>query len=215
VAGFQQFFQDFGQAAVDSKQYGVGIDQKVSSNLFGGAEFINRKLTVPVPFFFSDGTVEFQDQEEKIKKGRAYLYWTPVSWAAVSAEYFRDRTSGEYLDDSFTSLTTHRVPLGLNFYHPTGVVIKVGTTYIDQHGEFKTDPTGFNDTVEPGKTRFWIWDASVGYRLPRRHGMFTIGAENLSDRDFRLFDVEALAPLHHLPKYQPARFVYAKLTLTF
>ena len=216
VAGFQQFFQDFGADAVDSKEFGVGIDQKVSSTLSGGAELIRRRLMVPVPLYFSDGTVEFQDQEEKLKRGRAYLYLTPESWAAVSAEYFLDRTSGEYLNGSFTTLTTHQVPLGLNLYHPTGVVVKVGTTYVDQHGEFKTDPTGFDDAVEQGETRFWIWDASIGYRLPKRYGIFTIGADNLFDREFRLFDVEgSWAPLHHLPQYQPARFVFAKLTLSF
>jgi tetratricopeptide (TPR) repeat protein len=216
VAGFQQFFQDFGENAVDAKQYGVGIDQRFPSNFLGGIELMRRNLRVPVQYFYSSGATNFQDQDETIKNGRAYLNWSPYTWVAASADYFLDRTDGTFTDGLFTKLTTQRVPLGMNFYHPSGAFLKVTATYIDQKGDFKTDPTGFTDTIESGASRFWIWDASLGYRLPKRYGIFTIGADNIFDRNFRFFDIEeTFSVVGKLPQYQPARFVFAKLTLSY
>ena len=216
VAGFQQFHQDFNEDAVDSKQYGIGVDQKFPSDILGGIELTRRNLTVPVPVYFSSGAIDFQNQDETIKRGRAYLNWTPLSWVAASAEYFVDRTDGNFTSDFFTKLTTQRVPLGLNLYHSSGAFLKVTATFIDQKGVFNTDPTGFATTYESGASRFWIWDTSLGYRLPKRDGIFTIGVDNLFDRNFQFFDVEqTFSVMQQLPQYQPARFLFAKLTLSF
>ena len=46
VAGFNQFFDD--RNATDAWRYGAAIDQKFTSNIFGGAEFSRRDLTIPL-----------------------------------------------------------------------------------------------------------------------------------------------------------------------
>jgi len=61
---------------------------------------------------------------------------------------------------------------------------------------------------EPGQSRFWIVDASIGYRLSRRLGLVTVGAQNIFAREFRFQEID---PKH--PLVQPDRFIYAKLTL--
>jgi hypothetical protein len=45
VAGFNQFFDDLN--ATESWCYGAAVDQKFSQNLYGGAAFTYRDMTVP------------------------------------------------------------------------------------------------------------------------------------------------------------------------
>ncbi|MEW6682469.1 MAG: FecR domain-containing protein [Nitrospirota bacterium] len=209
VAGFQQFFQDSNDGT-ESAEYGVGIDQRFSSDLYGGIEYTRRDLDLPLPTFSTPPTVDYQ--HESIKRGRAYLYWSPHVQTTATAEYFYDKMSGDL--SFFTSeVTTHRIPLGLNFHHPRGFFAKVMASYVNQDGEF-IDPTTFG--FEPGKSEFWIWDVSIGYRLPRRLGIITIGAENLFDRQFLYEDVgNPLTNPDQAPQIQPARFIFAKVTLAF
>ena len=63
---------------------------------------------------------------------------------------------------------------------------------------------------EAGEDSFWIMDAVIGYRLPKRSGIFTIEAKNLFDEHFRFQDINLGNPL-----IQPDRLILAKLTLSF
>jgi len=209
VSGFQQFFEDI--PGTDSKVYGIGLDQTFYSGLYGGIEFIRRELTQP--FYdqdINDLTFTARSDEAQIKRGRAYLYWAPFTWIATSAEYYADRS--EEVDSFAHIVRTYRVPLGFRFYHPRGVFVKVKATYIDQKGEFANSAISGN---ESGQSQFWIWNAQMGYRFPKRFGILTIGAENLFDRRFNLYEIEPNIVPNELPQYQPARFVFAKLSLAF
>ena len=68
------------------------------------------------------------DWEERL--GRAYLYWTPHKWFGLSAEYQYERFKR---DRKFVAgikkAETHRVPLGINFYHPSGLSACLKATY--------------------------------------------------------------------------------------
>src|SRR5688500_926673 len=69
VAGFNQFFDDFN--GTKTSRYGVGLDQKFSSHLYGGLEISRRELEVPIV-----GTeTSFIDWYETLY--RIYLNWTP------------------------------------------------------------------------------------------------------------------------------------------
>jgi tetratricopeptide (TPR) repeat protein len=205
VAGFQQFFEDlFG---TDSKEYGVGVDQKLFSTLFGGVEFTKRHLNFP-SLDVDVTPPEVMNFKGEIKRGRAYIYWAPYTWATARAEYFHDQSDVEIYA---SRVRTDRFPLGLNFYHPLGFYSKVQATYITQDGDFQ-DPFG---NFVPGNERFWIWDASLGYRLPKRFGIFTIGVNNLFDRQFQYYDISQGSTLTQPAQYQPARFIFTKLTLAF
>jgi Flp pilus assembly protein TadD len=201
VAGFQQFFDD--PEGTDSKEYGIGIDQKFSSDFFGGLEFTRRDLEIPV-LVTGPPTVTLE-QKAEYRTARAYLYWTPATWIAASAQYYLDRSDS--IDPNAPTINTHRVPLELKFFHPAGFFANLKATYIDQYGTFLNVSSG---DFESGRDQFWIWDASVGYRLPKRLGILTIGVLNLLDRGFQFQEIDPMNPF-----IQPKRFIFSKLTLAF
>ena len=86
VAGFNQFFDD--GAGAETCRYGIAVDQKFSASLYGGVEFSKREIEVPFlsyPFPPASPSVQRANWEEQLV--RSYLYWTPLSWLALSAEY--------------------------------------------------------------------------------------------------------------------------------
>ena len=59
--------------------------------------------------------------------------------------------------------------------------VQSGATYLYQ------DRTGYEDVGVPnGSDGGWMFDASVGYRLPTRHGFITAGVNNIFGQDFVL-----------------------------
>jgi tetratricopeptide (TPR) repeat protein len=202
VAGFNQFFDD--ADATKSWCYGVAIDQKFFKNLYGGMEYSGRKLNVPYYF------IEVLKVDWKEQLGRAYLYWTPHPWFGLSAEYQYERFDREKeFVAGIRNVKTHRVPLGINFYHPSGFSVQLKATYINQEGRFQ--PQGAPpDTFIPGEDQFCIIDASISYRLPKRYGLITIGAKNLFNKSFKFQDTDPVSP-----SIQPKRLVFGKFTLAF
>ncbi|HET6370248.1 MAG TPA: hypothetical protein VFG95_03575, partial [Nitrospiria bacterium] len=216
VAGFQQFFVDGN--GTDSKRYGIGIDQKFSPNLFGGLEISKRDVTVP-GIAVTPGAPTEIDFEERL--GRAYLYWMPLTWATATAEYYYERMSDSPADPGIIQpppslSTTHRVPIGINLYLPWSIFTKWKATYIDQNGNFRDlsvlDPVTGAPCKCPGGDHFWLVDAAIGYRLPKRWGILTVEAKNLFDKTFRFQEVNTI-PTY--PSIQPDRLFFAKLTLSF
>jgi hypothetical protein len=83
-------------------------------------------------------------------------------------------------------------------------------TYFDQKGSFL--PQGADPLPEnlvSGDDQFWLCDAAIGYRLPRRLGIISVGAKNLFDKSFHYFDTDRLNPA-----IQPARLFFARITLS-
>jgi hypothetical protein len=83
-------------------------------------------------------------------------------------------------------------------------------------------------TAIPGEPNFWVVDAALSYRLPKRYGFITVGATNLFDKHFRYqeTDLSLVAgnqetmPLEPISLtrnalIQPARTFFAILTLAF
>ena len=202
VAGFNQFFDDFN--GTRTWRYGGAIDQKFAKNIFGGVEFSKRDLKVP----FTDATNtanpvgKTEEQDEKL--ARTYLFWTPHDWLALRAEYSFERVESQGLTDQPRDLDTHRVPLGISFFHPSGFGASLRTTYVDQDGKFVRSAT----VVQPGHDSFWLVDAAINYRLPKRYGFVTVGASNLTDQKFKFFDRDL-----RNPTITPDRFVFGRLTL--
>ncbi|NIM96522.1 MAG: TonB-dependent receptor [candidate division Zixibacteria bacterium] len=208
VAGFNQFFDDVN--ATDSWRYGGAIDQKFSESIYGGAEFTYRDLEVP--FTVVDpvaGTSQLLEADWEEKLARAYLFWTPHQWLALSAEYlYEELERDEEFADGAKEVETHYVPLGINFFHPTGLGATFKGTYIDQQGSFERQ--GTLGTFERGEDNFWLFDAAISYRFPKRYGFITVGATNLFDEEFEHFDTD-----RKNPRIQPDRFFFARLTLAF
>jgi tetratricopeptide (TPR) repeat protein len=202
VAGFNQFFDDLN--STDSWRYGIAIDQKFSQSVYGGAEFTYRDLQVP---FIPLGSAQPSESDWEEKVGRAYLFWTPHRWLGLSAEYLYERVEREEkFARGVRDVKTHYVPLGINFFHPSGLGASVKGTYVNQKGSFEL--VGAMGTFENGEDDFWVMDASINYRLPKRYGFITVGATNLFDKEFSYFDTDP-----ENPRIVPDRFLFARVTL--
>jgi tetratricopeptide (TPR) repeat protein len=217
VAGFNQFFDDTDET--ETWNYGIAIDQKFSKSLYGGAEFFLRDLEFPfLDILFTENGVSTVVHKDKWHErvGRAYAYWTPYKWFGLSAEYLYERFTRQVpvnlpeVTLGINKVDTHRLPLGINFYHPCGLSAMLKATYVNQRGGFEWQnpmPTG---TFTHGEDQFWLFDATISYRLPKRLGFISVGAKNLFDRGFKFFDTDPFNPA-----IQPARLVYGKVTLSF
>lgn len=186
VAGFAQFFDD--TQGAEAWRYGLGWDQKLSESLYGGLEYSKRDLQRIQVLDFVSGNTELQDGGERLV--RAYVYWTPVDPIALSAEYQRERFDhGQLYNFNADRIITHRVPLGINYFHPCGLILRGKATFIDQEGVYKR-LTDFALPPEEGSDHFWITDASIGYRLPKRYGLVTLEGKNLFNSSFRFQDTD-------------------------
>ncbi len=146
-----------------------------------------------------------QEADWEENNARAYLYWTPKSWLALGAQYAFERFDrAEVFNAGIRELDTHTVPLSLSVFHASGLSGNLKTTFYDQSGVFQ------NPTTISGGDRFWLVDASLDYRLPKRRGLVRVGAKNLFDTSFRFQDTDPLNP-----RIQPERLVFAKLTINF
>jgi hypothetical protein len=207
VAGFNQFYDDIN--TTDSKKYGLAVDQKFSGSIYGGAEFSYRDLEVPFTSL-ETGVPEIKTVDWKEHLGRAYLYWTPHRWLAFKAEYLYEKFERS---DKFSlgaqNIETQRVPLGIGFFHPSGISAMIRATYYNQKGDFETLAAERGTTVH-GEDNFWLFDAAISYRLPKRYGFLSVGARNLFDQSFKYYDTDI-----NNPTIQPKRLFFARVTLAF
>jgi tetratricopeptide (TPR) repeat protein len=214
VAGFTQFYDD--PSATSTKVFGAAIDQKVSKSVFLGLEYTERELEIPTLFFdFEIFDFIFIDLPQDEKLARAYLFATPHRWWALRAEYRYEMLEHDpLLQLGFEEVTTHKVPLGLQFIHPSGLSAMAGATYLKQDGSFelRVPPFGY----APGETDFWVFDAGLRYRLPKRYGFITVGVNNLTDEYFSYFASESMLPSNARNlSLRPGRLWYARVVLAF
>jgi len=204
VAGFNQFFDD--PSATESEVWGLAIDQKLGRKAFGGIAYSQRELTIP-QLLLENGvtwTVNERPGEEKLL--RAYLFGAVHPWLTVGAEYaYEDFDYDPELFLSFSKVKTHRVPVSARFFHPSGFSALFGVTYLKQEGEFR--PVNGTDFL-PGDRSFWVVDAALRYRLPKRFGFITAGVNNLTDETDTY---EATDPGNLW--FRPGRVVYARVVL--
>jgi tetratricopeptide (TPR) repeat protein len=207
VAGFNQFYDD--QESTRSWRYGAAIDQKFLQTLYGGVEFAKRDLEVPTLVVdATTGLSEVQRFDWTEYLGRAYLFWTPHPWLALSAEYLYERfKESEIFNFGFTRVTTQRVPLGMRFFHPSGLSFMLKATFFYQYGYFIPRGSG---CCTSGDDNFWVFDSAISYRLPKRYGIITVGATNLFDEHFNYQETDLSNPT-----VQPRRVIFARLTLAF
>jgi outer membrane receptor protein involved in Fe transport len=181
IAGFNQFFDDTNGS--QSARIGIGLDQYFTRNLFAGFEFSWRDLDLQRIKIEERISIE-EDHDEEFH--RAYIYWAPISTLALSVEYLFegfDRNPSQPISD-LDELRTHYVPLSLGYYHPGGFFSNLGATFVHQEIEFEfgqTDNQGKGDELE----NFWVVDAAIGYRLPKRYGLVSVEIKNLFNEDFQ------------------------------
>jgi tetratricopeptide (TPR) repeat protein len=206
VAGFNQFFDDIN--GTNAWRYGVALDQKIAPTLAVGVEFSRRDLRVPARDL--EDLTRVKDQDETEELGRGYLYWTPLDGLTLSAGYQFERFERDPQNtrpEGFVESKTHRVPLEFRFFHPSGIFYRARATYVNQVGLFRN----VTEDVVRGSDDFWIVDMSLGYRLPRRLGVVTVGVHNLFDTRFNFQDINQA----DLGIISPKRLILGRLTLSF
>ena len=155
-------------------------------------------------------TPQFRETDWDEYVGRAYLYWAPHRWLATLAEYQYekfDRGNDFSGVEQIVDLDTHRFLIGGRFFLPCGFFAGLKTTYIYQDGDFG-DPA--SPPIVSDDDDFWVLDASVGYRIPRRYGFITVEAKNILDEDFKFQDTDPANPT-----ISSERFIVGRVTLAF
>ncbi len=213
VAGFNQFFDDIDGA--ESWRYGMGIDQYFHPKVFGGVEFSWRDVNKSI------GTANSSREESRDETfHRAYLYWTPHQTLAVGAQFrFNDTNTEGFVPGNGDStnaqrIKTYSLPLTANYFASTGFFAKLGATYVDQKTKFVNDNKE-GRLLDTFKDAFWVVDASVGYRFPKRYGQISFEITNLFDEDFQFQSEGIDTQTSRSPLYQPDRMFLAHINFSF
>jgi tetratricopeptide (TPR) repeat protein len=207
VAGFNQFYDDFNLS--DGWRYGAAINQKFTKTLFGGVEGSYRKVNMLFSNVFD--VTDTQTNVNEWYQAIGYMNYAPHPWVALRLSYQYDQYSNSNPSQGWTSasqLNTSRVPLSAGFFHPSGLIANVTLTYWNQSGTFfpLSAPTG--SPLVDGRDTFWLTDAMVGYRMPKRYGLMTVGVKNLFNDHFSYFNTDWNNPI-----IQPNRMVFFKITI--
>ena len=203
VAGFNQFFYDAN--ATDSRRYGLALDRRLGGAVAAGVEGSVRRLHVPT-FDVSGALVDSERRERLV---RLYLHATPANWLAFTSQYRFERLTRDPEGNNEGLLarsTTNWLSVEGRLFVPSGAFGRVGVSFVDQDGQFQNAA----QIVASGSDRFWTFDASLGYRLPRRLGVAVVELRNLFDNEFRFQDISPGEPT-----ILATRQVIARVTLAF
>jgi outer membrane receptor protein involved in Fe transport len=200
VAGFNQFFDDF--TGAEARRYGIAIDQKFNTDLYGGLEFSARELTIPID---STSTINWDERSY-----RGYLNWSPNNQLSATIAYQLEEFMRDERVSNVPGTTTHQAEAGVRFFHDSGFFYKVVAQYINQ----KVVAPDFFDPASL-RNQFVIVDAGLGYRLPKRFGIIGIELRNLFNErfNFQSFGIRAIEG--SVPSFIPDRTIFAKFTFAF
>jgi outer membrane receptor protein involved in Fe transport len=98
------------------------------------------------------------------------------------------------------------LPVELRYFGQHGWTARTRVTAVDQRGYFASHTGVFF----PGHDQFWVVDASLGFRLPKRRGLLSLNVDNLFDQRFQFQDMDPFNPT-----LMPERMAYFRFTLAF
>jgi Tfp pilus assembly protein PilF len=204
VAGFNQFFDD--PSGTSSWVWGAAIDQKLGKRAFAGFEVTGRDLTIPQVLLGDGTTPEVFDRDGQERVARAYLFAAPHPWLALSGQYEYEKLEVDpQLFFSFSTVKTRRVPLSARFFHPSGLGALFTATWLKQEGEFRAQ---WSADYEPGSRDFWVLDAALRYRLPKRYGFVSLGVDNITDEKSTYQATDS-----RNTRFRPGRSAYARVVI--
>ncbi|MEP6878895.1 MAG: TonB-dependent receptor, partial [Nitrosospira sp.] len=206
VAGFNQLFDDIN--GTWAQRMGVGVDTHLSKKVYSGIEASARDLKVPL--FNKNDLDHIQEQHESLY--RAYLYWLPTSQLAIRVEpqFERFARSKASAGDGPSVIDTFSAPITFSYFSPTGIFSRFSTTYIQQKLQRGTP----NSNAE--NSNFWLLDASINYRLPKRRGIVSVEGRNLLDRDFSYRNQNfEISQQFYNQRFTPGRTFFVRLTINF
>jgi tetratricopeptide (TPR) repeat protein len=198
VAGFNQLFY-VGQGS-EIEQYGVGVDAHLSRAVSVGAEFTRKDIRVPWNRLNGPDFYDVIDDEFS----HAYLHWAASNRLGIRAAYEKELFSGTL---SPQILKTKRIPLGINYYWPSGLFLQAEGIYINQEITRNKDEFDRED--------FWNLDVVIGYRFPKRYGKVELIAKNLLDEEFDYYDAGYHVDEMATPQYRPERQVFVRFSVNY
>lgn len=196
VAGFNQRFDDIEGSEI--KQLGFGIDAKLGDDISLGAEYNRRDLLAPLV----SADVQHEGRDEKLIHG--YLYWMATERLGMRISYEKEELERAFFSPQ--ALTTQRSPVGFSYHWPSGLYLDLEGTWIDQE---------ISEYGGVTQDEFWNVDAVFGYRLPKRNGKIEIIAKNLLDEKFNYYDLSYYVSDILMPRYQPEKQLFFRVTLNF
>lgn len=201
VAGFTQLFDDLN--GTKSRRMGIGMDTQLGDKLFGGFEISSRDLHVPIHFFRN---VSFENQKEHLYRGYVYgllhKRWTAKSEIQFEKFSRAETTAGPHQIDTLS------IPTGIDYFNPQGFFANVTGTFVHQE-------VGRKGVLNEGIDKFFLVDASVGFRLPNRRGIISLEGRNLFDEYFLYRNANFMTPELINPRFIPTRTIFARVTLNF
>ncbi|MDH3661248.1 MAG: TonB-dependent receptor, partial [Alphaproteobacteria bacterium] len=204
VAGFNQLFDETN--GTRSQTFGVGVDGTLSGHIKMGAEFTVRKQERP---FISGGVADFHDERDDILTGYVYV---PLGHSlALSLEpELRWFDSDEPLGSGAEETRTFVLPLGIRYFHQSGLRFGIDANWIRQDlEEFDNEPNASFDE------EFVTIDAGLAYRLPKRRGIISLEIRNLLDERFGFQDDNFRSTREREPRFVPDRTYFARATFNF
>lgn len=218
VAGFNQFFDDFN--GTRSERMGVGLDYYLGHTLYSGLEASKRRLRVPKINFENDEVSQKQNENMY----RAYLYWTPHKYWAIKGEFQYEQFSRKTDDTIFLDrepVRIHRLiaPVSVKYFHPSGLFSGITGTFVRQDLTRKQDIISMQKrspaSTNSGIDSFFLMDAFIGFRLPKRIGILSLEARNLLDQHFYYRNINFEQAEAISPRFIPERTFFARLTLNY
>ena len=206
VAGFNQLFDDLD--GTKSRRMGIGLDTHYDNKVFSGFEISARHLSFPISSSNKHSvlilnTSSIQEQKEELYSG--YLYGVlHKNWSAKSEARF-EVISG-FLEPH--KIETLSIPTSISYFNPQGFFTSLTGTYVHQNIE-----RSGRKNEKPEK--FFLIDASIGYRFPNRRGIFSIDVKNLFDENFLFQDINFHSSQTTGTRFVPSRTVFARVTLNF
>ena len=199
VAGFNQLFDDIN--GTKSRRMGVGFDGHYQNKIFSGFEISKRDLSSPR---FS-GNGNFLDHDESLYYG--YLYGIlHKNWTARSEARF-ERFSRPL--DKLQLIDTLSVPIGIDYFSENGIFANLTGTFVRQ--KVKREGNVENEGTE----KYFLIDASLGYRLPNRRGILSLEARNLFDEHFLFQHINYSTSQAVDSRFVPTRTIFARVTFNF
>ena len=206
IAGFNQLFDDLD--GTKSRRMGIGLDAHYENKVFSGFEISARHLNFPISSsnkhsVLIPDTSSIQEQKEELYSG--YLYGIlHKNWSAKSEARF-EAISGFFEPHKIETLS---VPTSISYFNPQGLFASLTGTYVHQNIER-------SGTKNEKPEKFFLVDASVGYRFPNRRGIFSLDAKNLFDENFLFQDINFHSSQTTVTRFVPSRTVFARVTLNF
>jgi hypothetical protein len=227
IVGFNQLYDDIDLA--DSWNYAVSYQHRFSNDIQVGTSYLYRDLETAIdiqdlstmPPSSTTDDIKYDD-----KYANLWFNWALSSHWAFGLEYsynhynlekdLKSSTTVILAPDGILKLETHRIPITISYYHPSGITSSLTTTYYDQNGKF-VDIAGIK---EEGEDQGLTADLTFSYRLPNRSGSVSLGVKNLFDKDIKYEDRNSYDSTDPQSTSSPSSFsgeraVFGKISLNF